>query len=413
MSKAATAPKSVISRLRDRLIFCAYWSQNLGLFLWCILIYVFRGKANKTGGIPKKIIIAQTTTNLGDMVCTTPVFRAIKRAYPDARVYVLGTRKNRELLEGNTDVDAYIEHDGFFALLRQLRKEQFDFGCIPTTHFKNLALLYLAGVRHIAVPSFVQPGMRHTKAYQLLKRIAVEAPTYVGTYVPREHLRLLEPIGIHTQDSQKHLAYTPEARGSIDALFARHGVDPSHTIVAAIEVGAGQLYKQWPLQRFAAVANYITQKHGGASVLIGGPGDREAAQELLKYIDPKTRIINAVGQTIGELKALLAAVSFIIANDSGPVYIAEAFGTGTIVLVGPTNEAEHPPYGSLHRVVVPEPRGNVQMFSMLFLPINEAMALEQMNNITVQRVQETVDALVTALAQKNGAAHATVPMPTI
>ncbi len=100
-----------------------------------------RGKADAVVGSPQKILIAQTTTNLGDMVCTTPVFRAIKKAYPNARLYVLGTRKNKELLEGNTDVDVYIEHAGFFTLLWQLRKEHFDFGCIPTRFPKPTALI--------------------------------------------------------------------------------------------------------------------------------------------------------------------------------------------------------------------------------------------------------------------------------
>lgn len=118
---------------------------------------------------------------------------------------------------------------------------------------------------------------------------------------------------------------------------------------------------------------------------------------MMQHMDPKTRVVNAVGQSIDELKALLARVSFIIANDSGPVYIAEAFGTATIVLVGPTNEAEHPPHGMRHRVVLPEPRGNIQMFSMLFLPIDEQKALAQMNAITVARVQKEVDSLVLAL----------------
>jgi ADP-heptose:LPS heptosyltransferase len=42
--------------------------------------------------------------------------------------------------------------------------------------------------------------------------------------------------------------------------------------------------------------------------------------------------------------------------DTGPIYVAEAFGTPTVDIVGPVDEREQPPIGQKHRVVVPPER---------------------------------------------------------
>src|SRR3989338_9471272 len=79
----------------------------LFIFFICVARFMIFGKANKKIKSPKKIAIMQTA-KLGDMVCTTPMFRAAKEKYPEVKVFAIGNEINREVLEGNPDVDEYI-----------------------------------------------------------------------------------------------------------------------------------------------------------------------------------------------------------------------------------------------------------------------------------------------------------------
>src|SRR4051812_12166984 len=78
---------------------------NLSLALKTLL----KRKANrlpKDG--PKRVVAVFLTRNVGDMIFATPVFHALKVAYPHVHLTVIGSPKNRIILQGNTDVDHYV-----------------------------------------------------------------------------------------------------------------------------------------------------------------------------------------------------------------------------------------------------------------------------------------------------------------
>ena len=51
---------------------------------------------------PQTIGIFQMA-KLGDMICTTPLIRATRNAFPTARIFVIGNALNAEVLAGNPD----------------------------------------------------------------------------------------------------------------------------------------------------------------------------------------------------------------------------------------------------------------------------------------------------------------------
>ena len=127
--------------------------KGIFIFLLCFFYFVFKGKADKKIPVLKKIAIMQTA-KLGDMVCTTPMFRAVKEKYPEVKVFVMGNKTNKELLDGNPDVNEYIIwENNFWELIKKLKREKIDFACSTHPNFWGLAMLYLAGVPLIAVPA--------------------------------------------------------------------------------------------------------------------------------------------------------------------------------------------------------------------------------------------------------------------
>ena len=94
--------------------------------------------------------------------------------------------------------------------------------------------------------------------------------------------------------------------------------------------------------------------------------------------------------SIDELKALIAQAGLFISVDTGPLYIAEAFGVPTVDIVGPMDEREQPPIGEHHKVVVP-PRTAAAIHIMNARVYDEQEARRQIEAISVEMVCEAVD----------------------
>src|SRR3989304_7402607 len=99
--------------------------KNILILTLCLLRFVFKGKSNKQTRNVKRVLVVQVA-KLGDMICTTPMFRAVKSNFPEAKVFVCGNTINREVLAGNMDVDGNIVFTKkVFQLLSLVKKEKF------------------------------------------------------------------------------------------------------------------------------------------------------------------------------------------------------------------------------------------------------------------------------------------------
>jgi len=108
--------------------------------------------------------------------------------------------------------------------------------------------------------------------------------------------------------------------------------------------------KNWPLESFIALAGRLRERANVSLFLLGGAADREACAAIEKALGGD--VTNLVGQTsLPELGGRLRGLDLLIANDSGPVHMAVAAGTPTLVVFGPTDPNRTGPYGDGHRVV--------------------------------------------------------------
>jgi len=362
--------------------------NNLGILAFCVAKFIIGGKASKLVSELKKILIIQNA-KLGDMVCTTPMFRAVKEKYPRSKLFVMGNALNRELLKGNPDINGYIvceNNFGFEDFRRSIRGEKFDFACVTAPGFAALAALYLAEVPLISAP-VIRNGFSpyETKPYKILRNFVVTKPHRMGSYAPREYLRLLEPIGIFTEDTKKYLYYSQEAEKTILDFFAKNHIAPEKDFIVGITPSAGNKIKEWGRNKFAKLADYIFDKYRAEIIIIGGPNDIEV-DEMISFISKDTKFINTRGLfSVEELKALISKLNLFISVDTGPIYIAEAFDVPTIDIIGPIDGNEQPPIGKLHKIVVAE-RQKPELYVMNARIYNEKEARRQIEAISVEMV---------------------------
>lgn len=107
--------------------------------------------------------------------------------------------------------------------------------------------------------------------------------------------------------------------------------------------------KQWPWDRFLALAGRLTADDGmlpGARVAVfGGPGERQGVAELLRALPPD-RLMDLVGdRPLDVVGACLKRLSFYVGNDSGLMHMAAAGGVPTLGLFGPSSEVFYGPRG--------------------------------------------------------------------
>ncbi|MFZ2484928.1 MAG: glycosyltransferase family 9 protein [Minisyncoccia bacterium] len=354
----------------------------------------YKGRANQAPKFPPQRIVALVlTSNVGDMIFATTVFRAIKEKYPSCELTVVGTKKNSITLSGNSDVDRYIVNLGnVWELIKLLKSTKADYGFSLATGSLDIASMFLAGIKSIACFDVQNAQRAHTRSYNLLRKLCIQVPFFIGRYVSQEYLRILEPINIFSTNTDKFLFYKNETAKKIQDEFLDGGIDLKRERIVAISPGAGTKSKLWPAGRFAEVADFLAEQ-GFRIAVIGGPGDKEEV-ELFKSKLKTGNLLDASNLSLEELFYFVSKCKLLIANDSGPIYMAEAFRVATLVVVGPTDEFEHPPHGPRNAVVtpnraeeVPEMRGHIVGYS-------EEKAREQIERVTVDEVVEVLKGLI-------------------
>jgi ADP-heptose:LPS heptosyltransferase len=332
---------------------------------------------------------------LGDMVCTTPMFRAVKEHHPHVKLTVIGNAMNQEVLNGNPHIDRYHVHDGtFWGTVRSFRAMRFDAVCITAPSFEFLAICVIARVPLIIVPR-IENGWSpyETRPYKILRECITTVPHRMESYAPREYLRLLEPLGIHTDDTRKEVYYPEAALERPTQLLNQHENSIERRRIGILP-GAGNEIKSWQPEKFASLMNLIDREEPNTIfVLLGTQKDSGRAEIILRMLLSNVDTIDCVGKlSINELKACISMLSVVIGADTGPQYIAEALGIPTIDIVGPVDEREQPPTGSLHRIVKAE-RTKPELYVMNARVYDEKEARRQIESITPEMVKREYDTL--------------------
>lgn len=378
-----------------------FLSVKLGILCAACFFYALvRKNAKNPPRAPRRIMVVQMA-KLGDMVCTTPMFRAIKRSYHSSSIAVLGNALNKKVLEYNKDVDSYLTFSGIWRTIMAVRKGSYDFGCIATPDFVSLAALFLGGVQFIVVPE-IKNGFSpyETVSYRLARRLVLRKPHHMGSYAPREYLRLLEPIGIYTDDTINHLGCSDEARARAKALFENYKKE-GKTIIG-FSPSAGNKIKTWGGKKFAAVANTLAREFITVTVIFGGARDRAEVNDMRDGLNKDAATLDLSEKlSIDELKAAISELDLFVAVDTGPVYIAEAFGVPTVDITGPIDEREQPPRGEKHVVVAPPGNRTPQLFVMNARVYDEKEVRRQTDSISVDMVTDACRKLLMLLLKKH------------
>ncbi|MGE3468014.1 MAG: glycosyltransferase family 9 protein [Pyrinomonadaceae bacterium] len=112
---------------------------------------------------------------------------------------------------------------------------------------------------------------------------------------------------------------------------------------AVLFLGASSVRKMFPVEKFAAVGEFIATEYGLRIVICGGPGEEKLGEAFRRRSSEE--VIDLTGRTtLGELAALIKNASLVVANDTGAAHFAAVSETPTVVLTPGNHVGRFFPY---------------------------------------------------------------------
>ncbi|HEX8988763.1 MAG TPA: glycosyltransferase family 9 protein [Rhodocyclaceae bacterium] len=305
---------------------------------------------------PRRIAVFRAL-QLGDLLCAVPALRAMRAAWPRARICLIGLPWAADFVSRMPYIDDFIEFPGFPgmpertpdlaawpAYLAEVRKRDFDLaiqmhGCGVLTN------ALVAAMQASRSAGFFLPGREGPQP-----EIAVPWPQDLPEV--RRLLLLTESIGAPSRGEHLELPILPGEAAAWVALREELALDAEgapHGYIC-VHPGARLATRRWPPERFAAVADELAEA-GYRIVLTGTMGEGALTAQVAASMAAEAD--DLAGRTeLGTLAALVAQAELVICNDTGISHVAAAMCTPSVVVCCGADAARWQPLdGGRHQVL--------------------------------------------------------------
>jgi len=309
---------------------------------------------------PTKILLIRRD-NIGDLICTTPLLRALREHLPEASISILVSSYNVEVLEENKDIDRTFiflkrRHDNHghhplsviwkrWQLKRFLRKENFDYILLANGGWRYASKLRgrtTIGFQEKHLPSSKQPDIT----------IPREAPGPVEEHEVSKLSRLGAVLKIPLENSLGPTYLFPKkilVEQERQRLLAE-GWNPNKPTIG-VHISARCPMRVWPEDYFVTLIKKIVTAENVQIVLLWSPGllnnpkhpgDDEKAASLFHSLQGLP-VFAAPTTTVSQLIAVTSLLNQMICSDGGAMHVAAALQKPILAFFGASSiESWHP-----------------------------------------------------------------------
>lgn len=306
-------------------------------------------------------ILCVRLDSLGDVLMTTPAFRALKEGGPERRLTLLTSQAGAAAAELIPEVDETIVYDApwlkataprrdsgpEYAMAEDLRRRGFDAAVIFTVYSQNplpsAFLCYMAGIP-------LRLAHCRENPYQLLSDWVKEPePERFVRHEVRRHLDLVAKVSCRPRNENLSLTIPPAATRVVTDFLCGLPLDPERPW-AVVHAGASAPSRRYPPRSFAAAARLLIRR-GWQLVFTGSEDERDLVRSIVGALGKDAPAWSAAGRfTLAELAGLIAQAPVLISNNTGPAHMAAALGTPVVDLYALTNP-QHSPWAVPHRLL--------------------------------------------------------------
>jgi heptosyltransferase-2 len=355
------------------------WSKKRSLLFFLI----FRKTQGISFGKINKILFFRHD-RIGDMVQSTAVLKALKKGYPHAKITVLASAQNYEILKHNPNVDEIHIYKGILWFTKTMRPKGYDLVIDPfmTYELKQALMTFLSGSKYRI--GFEEAGR---EIFFNLRGPTASSPKKMVDHL----LDLAELAGGKKAGCEPEVFLSEAEIEWATKALSDKGVN-ADAVTIAIHPGAHYSSQRWLAERFGELARRILNQ-GQAKVILLGSCDEKGLLETVKK-SSKLEIPIFACDNIRELIALLSRCDLLVCNNSGPLHIAAALKIPTVSMIGPTVTPLWLPYGEKNVVINKE---------LSCSPCNRAVCKGHvcMESITVDEVYEAMQKQIANIGMKS------------
>jgi heptosyltransferase-3 len=331
---------------------------------------VIKNKKNKI-----KILLIQLR-QLGDILLTTPLIPALKElekktlreSGTQLEISFLSHQMGRLILDDFDDLFRLWTYHEKASLLEQaqlvadLRRESFDIVVDFMNNPRSALLTFLTGAAH-------RLGFRSARRWAYHQTLP-KGGSHV--YIVQEKLRFVSEINrileahrilpIETTQALEtpkfplpRIPYFPkDAQKALDFFTKQH---PTPSLRIVMSPTHRHLVRQWPLEHFAATADWLfltgqlmAQEAGipGLEIFwVWGPGEESVVDRCMELCTQPT--VKLPATTFREMAAFIANCDMFIGNSNGPSHVAVSVQTPSLQLHGPTDGRSWCPPMDIHQ----------------------------------------------------------------
>ena len=292
---------------------------------------------------------------IGDMVMTTPIFRALKEKWPDVQITVLANPVNKNIVINNPFIDCILVYDrenkhkslnSRLSFFKDVRKRGFDLVIDSYLDYElNTAI----------ITRFV--GCRYRLGFEFAGRGIFYNIRHPSNFFPvpadKKHMigyniDLIGCIGVKADKKQPEIFLSADEKENASRLLEKYGVNTDNGIVG-IHPGGNYESQRWPVERFAVISDYLIASYGAKIILFGGRDERSL---ISRFKDCAVRKpIIPEGPNLREFISVVSHCNLFLCNNSGPLHIATALNIPTVSTMGPTVPFHWWPCGDNHIVL--------------------------------------------------------------
>lgn len=283
--------------------------------------------------------------NIGDLVLLSPSLRTLRESLPQAAITLMVSPAGSQVAPLLPWIDDMLVHRAIWqdisgalpqsaeremALVEDLRTRRFDAAVIFTSFSQSpyppAHMCYLAGIP-------IRLGQSKEFGGNVLSQWIKPLPD--ETHQAERNLSLLEAAGFSVTNRHLSLRVPEKIQRTADRRLREIGIDPQQRFIV-LAPGASCAARRYDVNRYAGVARLVAAETCLPIVVVGSERETELVQPILAD-DHGGAIVSLVGRTsVPELAGVIRRAHFVIANDSGPMHLADAFARPMVVLYSGT-----------------------------------------------------------------------------
>ncbi|HOO55360.1 MAG TPA: glycosyltransferase family 9 protein [bacterium] len=275
----------------------------------------------------RRILVIKTSA-LGDIVRTFPALVSVAKHFQHAQISYMIGEQYVDVIEPCPYISEVIPYkkrrnmedlSGFLRFASDIRKKRFDL----VLNFQNTKRFdYLARIS----------GAKYRTSIITLDR---PIDGVEGVF------KILNTVGVYPKRRYYEFWYTDDDVSFTQDFLERNNMNDGKKIIG-LNPGVAWKSKQWPVEKYAELANRLVENTGAHIVVFGNEAERDRAEQILERANYPVAIA-AGDTTIRQAACIISKCCLFVSNDSGLMHVAAIQDVPTLGLFGSTNPAYHGP----------------------------------------------------------------------